>query len=316
VYDGIQAIGEIRGRQTTTLLTGLVIDEMIARYTEQGSRVFLTDALGSVIAQARGDQSLLNRYAYSPYGEANAAGDDDGNSSEYTARENDGTGLYFYRARYYDPVLKRFIAEDPIGLEGGPNSYAYVSANPIGFADPLGLLFGVDAGESYGDSAAQHWADLHVRTGNFLYAIPGAMASLWTPCTSNQTFLGLLPPAAGGKVLPAAVKLLSNRVKGAIGETTSVLYNWLGGNTLIGRQIRIPGMRAIADSAWKGYDGAIYYVESKFGTSTLSKAQRVARDALGRAYHVERWGYDWVGRVGASIGLGVGAVGASLCSCR
>ena len=140
VYDGIQAIGEIRGGQTTSLLTGLVIDEMIARYSDQGSRVFLTDALGSVIAQVREDQSVVNRYGYSPYGEASTTGDDEGNSSEYTARENDGTGLYFYRARYYDPVLKRWGAEDPIGVAGALNVNAFVDGDPLNHRDPLGLF--------------------------------------------------------------------------------------------------------------------------------------------------------------------------------
>ena len=65
--------------------------------------------------------------------------DDEGNSLEYTGRENDGTGIYFYRSRYYDPVLKRFISEDPIGLAGGQNVYSYVGGAPIGSIDPLGL---------------------------------------------------------------------------------------------------------------------------------------------------------------------------------
>lgn len=78
-------------------------------------------------------------YAYSPYGETVALGPDGGNSLQYTGRENDGTGLYYYRARYYDPVLKRFISEDPIGLAGGENFYGYVGGNPISFTDPFGL---------------------------------------------------------------------------------------------------------------------------------------------------------------------------------
>jgi len=51
---------------------------------------------------------------------------------------NGYSGLYYYRARYYDPVLKRFISEDPIGLMGGGNVYGYVWGNPISFTDPSG----------------------------------------------------------------------------------------------------------------------------------------------------------------------------------
>jgi len=46
--------------------------------------------------------------------------------------------LYYYRARYYDPVLKRFIAEDPIGLGGGINRWAYVGGDPITYIVPTG----------------------------------------------------------------------------------------------------------------------------------------------------------------------------------
>jgi RHS repeat-associated protein len=59
---------------------------------------------------------------------------------QYTGRENDGaTGLYYYRARYYSPQLDRFIAEDPIGLGGGTNYYAYADGDPLSAMDPLGL---------------------------------------------------------------------------------------------------------------------------------------------------------------------------------
>lgn len=58
----------------------------------------------------------------------------------YTGREWDAeTGLYYYRARYYDPKVARFISEDPIGFAGGMNFYAYASSNPIRYTDPLGL---------------------------------------------------------------------------------------------------------------------------------------------------------------------------------
>ena len=57
-------------------------------------------------------------------------------------REDDGTGLYYYRARYYSPDQKRFIAADPLGFGGGDsNFYAYVGNNPINFTDPTGESF-------------------------------------------------------------------------------------------------------------------------------------------------------------------------------
>ena len=56
-----------------------------------------------------------------------------------TGRENDGTGLMFYRARYYSPTLQRFISEDPAGFYGGLNFYRYVRNNPVRYRDSLGL---------------------------------------------------------------------------------------------------------------------------------------------------------------------------------
>jgi RHS repeat-associated protein len=58
----------------------------------------------------------------------------------FTAREDDGTGLYYYRARYYHPVLGRFAGEDLIEYSAGDiNLYAYVRNNPIDLIDRLGL---------------------------------------------------------------------------------------------------------------------------------------------------------------------------------
>lgn len=160
LYDGNQAIGEVRAGQTTTLLTGLSIDEAIARYASTGRLTQLTDQLGSVIRQINAAGATQSTTAYSPYGETQTTGNDQENSTEYTGRENDETGLYFYRARYYDPVLKRFTSEDPIGVAGGINVYGYVGGAPIHFVDPDGLKTRTYNG---GNASQRRWANRHPR---------------------------------------------------------------------------------------------------------------------------------------------------------
>jgi RHS repeat-associated protein len=76
---------------------------------------------------------------YDPYGNPIAAATQSGYA--FTGREWDAeTGLYYYRARYYDPKIGRFLSEDPIGFGGGVNFYAYVLNNPTNNTDPFGLL--------------------------------------------------------------------------------------------------------------------------------------------------------------------------------
>lgn len=152
LYEGSQALGEIRdGKLSHRLLTGLKLDETIARIAlnssgqkdQAASRTYLTDGLNSVIAQLNDDSNpgIQNSYGYSPFGETVAVGPDATNNPiQYTSRENDGTGLHFYRARYYDPVLKRFVSEDPAGLAAGLNTYRYVDNAPTEYSDPDGEL--------------------------------------------------------------------------------------------------------------------------------------------------------------------------------
>lgn len=55
-------------------------------------------------------------------------------------RENDAeTGLHYYRARYYDPAIGRFLREDPLRFSAGLNFYEYVTNSPINLSDALGL---------------------------------------------------------------------------------------------------------------------------------------------------------------------------------
>ena len=141
LYDGINPVQELTGTTPkANLLTGLGVDETFSRTDSSGARHLLTDALGSTLALTDGTGATQTSYSYEPYGKTTVSGTASSNSFEYTGRENDSTGLYFYRARYYNPGLQRFVSEDPIGLAGGINSYAYVEGNPISFTDPTGLI--------------------------------------------------------------------------------------------------------------------------------------------------------------------------------
>jgi RHS repeat-associated protein len=96
-----------------------------------------TDAIGSVVAVTNGSNSVSEQHGYSPFGEDKNIS---GIPFRFTGQRFDPeTGLYYFRARYYDAQLGRFLSVDPLGAVDGPNLYAYVGNDPVNFIDPLGL---------------------------------------------------------------------------------------------------------------------------------------------------------------------------------
>jgi RHS repeat-associated protein len=111
-------------------VSGMVIEPIVSYY--------VADHLGSIarVTNAAGVPVLSQQY--DPWGNLTEGATADGYS--FTGREWDPeTGLYYYRARYYDPKIGRFISEDPIGFDGGINFFAYVANSPAIAADPSGL---------------------------------------------------------------------------------------------------------------------------------------------------------------------------------
>lgn len=98
------------------------------------------DAQGSVKSLTNAAGVITDTYAYDSFGNAASSGNSS-NPFRYTGREFDSeTGLYYYRARYYDPLAGRFLSEDPMKFGGGINFYAYASNSPMNLTDPSGLF--------------------------------------------------------------------------------------------------------------------------------------------------------------------------------
>ncbi len=137
LYNGANAIQELSGSTVTANLLSGGVDEIFTRSDSSSSFTPLKDALGSTIALVDSSGTVQTSYIYNPFGGTSVTGSSNSNEFQYTGRENEGNGLYFYRNRYYSPLLGRFISEDPAA--DGLNFYAYADDDPIDFSDPFGL---------------------------------------------------------------------------------------------------------------------------------------------------------------------------------
>jgi RHS repeat-associated protein len=101
------------------------------------------DATGHTIALTNATKTIMNKYAYTPFGVIAGQTETIPQPFKYAGQHGvmaESNGLYYMRARYYDPAVKRFISEDPLGFDGGDlNLYAYVGNNPVMGVDPSGL---------------------------------------------------------------------------------------------------------------------------------------------------------------------------------
>ena len=142
VYDDDAIALEFDGSNALTARYshGEAVDQPLVLERGGQSHFYHVDFLGSVRKLTNAAGTVVNTYDTDAYGNFETRSEAVANPYTYTAREFDAeSGLHFYRARYYDPVMGRFISEDPIGLESGDvNSYRYVFNNPVMLVDPKG----------------------------------------------------------------------------------------------------------------------------------------------------------------------------------
>ena len=112
----------------------------------EGEQFYHFDALGSVVNLSRPDGSLQARYQYDAWGNERASTGSSWNRFAFTGHEKDEeTGLYYFKARFYDPQVGRFLSQDGyLGETNTPPSlhrYLYAYANPTVYVD----LYGYEA---------------------------------------------------------------------------------------------------------------------------------------------------------------------------
>ena len=132
-YLGEDVVEENGPSGRKTYVDGPGIDDPLSM---NGRKYFVVDGLGSV----RKIHGEGGEYRFTAFGKI--IGDETShlNAFAFTGREWDpDAGLYYYRARWYDPQIGRFISEDPIGLAGGANQYTYSGNDPTDYIDPSGL---------------------------------------------------------------------------------------------------------------------------------------------------------------------------------
>ncbi|MFM6630018.1 MAG: RHS repeat domain-containing protein, partial [Microcystis panniformis] len=125
----------------TRYLHGAGVDQVLAQESAGNVEWHLTDHLGTVRDLLNNSGAVVNHFVYDSFGqvisESNPAID---TRYLFTGREFDQEiGLYYYRTRYYDSTIGRFLSEDTIGFNsGGTNLYSYVLNSPTNLIDPNG----------------------------------------------------------------------------------------------------------------------------------------------------------------------------------
>ena len=151
VYDGQDVLldfldpdgtGVMPATLSQRYLHGPAVDQVLAQDNGAGAILWhLADHLGTVRDLADETGAQANHLQYDSYGNVVANTDPIETRYLYTGREFDSeTNQHYYRARYYDANVGRFLNLDPIGFRGGQaNLYAYVANQPISSRDPSGM---------------------------------------------------------------------------------------------------------------------------------------------------------------------------------
>jgi RHS repeat-associated protein len=249
------------------------------------------DGLGSVVALSNNSGTIVEAYRYDVFGtptiytDAGADGlwrtSDDttvaasaiGNPYLFTGRDYESqTGLYYYRARFYNPAIGRFLQTDPIGYADGINWYAYCGNNPINFIDPWGLCgqkgfwSRLWRGAFYGDLEEDNgWTGVGSQVGVGLIPIVGQIADARDTWAAGRNLWNDPSWATAGQLAMAGVAWIPG-----FGDAAKGVYK-------SGRQLAKEGAQAVAKDVSGGRLGS---------AATRAHVADVANELVARGWQI------------------------------
>jgi RHS repeat-associated protein len=139
LYNGEDIVKETNGALVMDYLHGIGIDEPVMLDRSGAKSYYFRDGLGSIREITDSAGTIQNSYTYGAWGEILNQTTTIPNIYGYTSREFSEDGIYFYRARYMNPSIGRFISEDSYRFSAGIHLYQYVGNDPVKHDDPLGM---------------------------------------------------------------------------------------------------------------------------------------------------------------------------------
>ena len=192
------------------------------------------DNRGSTVAITNGQGTVTDTFTYGPYGEQCGRTGKTRTPFLYNGRygiETDNNGLYYMRARYYNPDIKRFINQDVIqgSLDNAItlNRFAYANGNPISLIDPFGLAAIPDFNYRPKDAqdAARYTAELEAYAKEKEKNRIKQMIERYNDAGYSKQYMGIMPPSSDVKEIREqqfTINTINNAV--TVVNKSSVLY--------------------------------------------------------------------------------------------
>jgi RHS repeat-associated protein len=289
IYDGEDIIQELDGSNVVIAkyIHGPSIDEPILVEKSGQKYYYISDGLGSITAIVDQNGNIAQSYRYDSFGNILSTTGSLTQPYSYTGREYDPeTGLYYYRARYYDAHSGRFLQEDPVQ---SINAYSYVYNNPLNLRDPYGLYAGIDdavfagggaligvAGQGIADLITWNFSGWESYTGA---AVGGALA--------GETLLYTANPVLAGAVAGGASNVTRQRLRMFSGKQCKFDIESLLWDTGVGAALGfIPGPKVPGITSGKGNFNFIFkQMTTKLGSGQIAnlRFQTAAKMFVGQA---------------------------------